>query len=263
MDECILTMKDGIVTLNRIVPEKRVSLETLVQTAMQLDRRDYTCTPVLPGSEGACRVFAENSKAIGFLLQCGPTVRTIRYATRRGRGQPEGKRRVDSEYEGSGTAYLFDLSFPWVWVFCKLFKVDRTTYDWRRCFLCATYDNIETLNDRIYVAPVPNQWGGTCLMCTGDVAKEGNATDKPALMCRKFLYRLWDGYFNDDLTPDMPSALDDQTPLINKLEAWEDMTRSNPGIGLSRDFGLKTPKNVGRLGEFVSMAMGGDYDDAR
>jgi hypothetical protein len=79
---------------------------------MQLDKRDYTCTPVLPGSEGACRIFAENSKAVGFLIQCGPTVRTIRYAVRRGSGQPDGNRRVDSEYEGKGTAYLFDLSFP-------------------------------------------------------------------------------------------------------------------------------------------------------
>ena len=262
MEDYIVTMRDGIMTLNRIIPEKSVSFNTLVRTAMTLEKQDYTCTPVLPGSDGSCRVYAENSKAVGFLIQCNPTVKTIRFI-QKGR-TPQVDYRRDPEHKGDYPAYLFDVSMPWIWVFCKLLKVEEHLYQWRRCFLCATYDNIETLDDRIYVAPVPNQWGDSCLMCTGSIIKETDQSEKPALICRKFVYKLWNSYFNNDLNPAMPSMIAKEgASLLDMLGEWEKKTKENPGIGLSHDFGLKDTRHGGSLGQFIGNVMGGAYDDAR
>lgn len=264
MDNCILTMKDGIVTLNRVVPEKRVSFHTLVQTMMAMDKVSCTVTPLLPGSEGSCRLYAENDKAIGFLIQCNPTVRTFRFVVRKRVFHNKTKYRRDTEYGDKGEAYLFDLSMPWIWVFCKLLKVDEKMYDWRRCFICATYDNLESLGDRVYSPPMPNIWSNTCLMCTGDIIRDGNPTDKPAFLCRKFLYKLWDSYFNDDLTGAMPDSLaKSKASLPDMLGRWEDMTKENPGIGIDNGFGLKDTRWGGSLRDFVSAAMDGGNDDAR
>lgn len=258
--DCFVRMKDGVLTLCRVVPEKRVSLNALVQTMMSLDKKAYSCTPVLPGSDGACRVFAENDKAIGFLMQCNPTMRTIHFAQRK-QGVSRDYRK-DPEYTGRGQGFLFDVSMPWIWVFCKFYKVDEKTYDWRRCFLCATYKNIETLDDDIYVAPLPNQWGTSCLMCTGNIIQEGDKTDKPALVCRKFMFKLFSSFLNDDLSPAMPSMIDSGGLLVDTLWKWESLSKDNPGIALNQDFGMKRSRHD-NLGDFIGNAMGGKYDDAR
>ena len=256
----VVRMNDkGVLTCYQQVPVKTVTLAALARHVMETRGDRPLCTPLLPSGEGACRVYAETGASVGFLMQCNPLIRTLRYVVRNEAVSYDYT--VDDTYnDASGnTAYMFKVSMPWMWVLCKFFKKENNVCQWRRCFLCATYRNLERMGDRVYVAPLPNQWGSSGLMCTGDIINESLETDKPGLECRKFLFRLFDSYFNDDLKPAMPQLIR-RSGLIHTLGEWERQTKDSPGIGLNTDLGMVP---YGTLEDFMNNGMGGAHDDDR
>lgn len=258
--------ENGIVTLVEKRVVRKVAFSDLAQTIMDATRKKCFCTPVLPGVDGACRMYAETERAVGFLMQVNPGVRTIRFQNKLGHPTARAYREDLVSEDVSvpeGRMYLFDVSMPWIWVLCKFLKVRKNVYRWWRCFLCSTYSNIGSPQDPVFFAPVPNQYPSG-RMCTGDVMDDSSDdTDRPALICRKWLFKIWQSHFNDDLQRlPLPQGILADGWLM-ALDKWETLSMGNPGIGLSRDLGLipySWNASGGTLGEFVDLAMSGDID---
>ena len=245
-----LEIRDGTAFLveKRIV--KQASLSTLLAETSKHVKQSFTCTPLMPAKDGTCRLYATCGNYAGFLMQCNPMIREINYENR-GRGGREKKYRV---------------SLPWIWVLCKFSIEKNDMYRWNSCYLCATYKNLQTLQDPVFLAPLPNQYNqGMSRMCTGSALTHAGAPTKaPGLICMQWLSQLFNSVFNDDLTVNFPGwmhATWDRNGNVSYFKqcftTWEKKTAENPSIGLSPEMGLLTySKGVGGLEGFLRHALG-------
>ena len=251
-------LRDGVLIQIQRTAVRKVRFEDLIRTAMALTKEsDYRHSPMLPGGDLSCRMFVENKTSIGFLMQMNPGVKTIRYKPKR---ESSGKYRKDPDDPG---CYLFDVSLPWTWMLVRLWKVDDK-YQWSSCWACSTYRNIETVTDRVWHSPMPNIHP-LGMICTGDIMKDMmGTTDKPALLCKTWMYRSLQAMYNEDLASHLPKTVLNGS-RIDCLGKWEELTRANPSVALSEDFGL-TPYSGrkdaldgsadGTLDAFLRTAMG-------
>lgn len=225
--------------------------------------KQVVISPLLPGLDTGCRLYVTAPKRVGFLMQSNPLVRKILYRQKKTDFSPNG--REPETMPDDEDAYPFTVSMPWTWVMCVFERSmgSNPRYWWHKCFLCSSYKNLSTLDDPVFSVPLPNQWGNSGEMCTGDVITDSDkdATYDPGFLCRKWMFLLWNSWFNDDLQLDFPTSIRRNT-YFEALEEWEKLTEKNPGCALSEEFGLVPyPVGEGRLRDFVEWAVSGGDDD--
>lgn len=223
-------LEDGTVYLTEERIVKQVSLSALIDEASKHQTEQFTTTPLMPAKDGTCRLYAKCGNNVGFLMQNNPSVRVVNYDTRSRGGEKH-----------------FTVSMPWIWVFCRFMTEEDGRFRWVDCHLCATYRNLQTLQDPIYLVPLPNQYSnGVGKMCTGSaLTGASSATDAPGLICVRWMTQLWASVFNSDLTTSFPAWMLSGYDRNNggdyikyALTKWEKKTAENPAIGLSPEMGL-------------------------
>lgn len=243
-------MEDGyVIRIKRSVVGK-VRMEDLIRSMGSLSKKDYLSSPVLPSGNGACRLYMENDKYAGFLMQMNPNIWNIHFDNKKNSMISE-----DIKFPNKDGSLSFRLSMPWLWVFIRLWRVG-SKFQWNKCFIAATYSNINSLYDPVYTSPTPNIWTKTAQMCTGEIMTDDSSpVDSPSILCRGFLFKMPQCWFNDDL-PGSPATSVRAGSWVNTLLRWEHATEENPGTALDSSFGMiRYPIGDGDVNSFVENSM--------
>ena len=238
---------DGIVMQIERRVKKTVRLDDLIRTMNNMTKTDFTMSPVLPCANGSCKLYAENSRFVGFVIQCNPSVWDIRFNPKSDQPTED----VEWDEEDGEEFIRYSLSMPWQWFLCRFWK-DRGRYQWNSCFVAASYSNIETMDSGVYYSPMPNMWSDSSQMCTAEITRGDEfLRDDPGLMCRKFFFSVPQCLFNDDLTG-TPALSVRAGVWADTLAKWDKATEENAYCALNESFGLV---HYGTFEHFVGRSM--------
>ncbi len=145
-----------------------------------------------------------------------------------------GKRDAKSE--------VYKVSMPFVQIYIRFSESKALEYAWLTC----TKLPVESVNDTIYVLPVPNQYdGGNSYMCTGEIRIP---SDMPTpRKVKRFIQEFFSSSFNTDLESEYPECFNfkvDDTLTVGGIEGWARNSETNSLFGISDAVEYRCHKQV-------------------